>query len=176
MSIDLLRCSSRLFGSPLKSRPSDRNRQFRGPGFDALESRHLLACDVPSELVAEVQPSDDGSCGRIFHVHPDGNDANDGRTEEYAFQTWLPFVWTYGGTDHPEIGKIQLQANDKVVFWPGTYSAGYQTSADADHGQTRGFYLRDLKGTADKPIDILAINRSKIATHLIRPAMANAPR
>ena len=82
----------------------------------------------------------------------EGDDSNAGTSEE-PFETYLPFIWTYGETN-PDIGKIQLQSGDEVVFRRGLYSATYQTPDDLPINQYRGCFLRNIHGTVSNPIII----------------------
>ncbi|MDB2686888.1 hypothetical protein N9Y42_06720 [Mariniblastus sp.] len=76
-----------------------------------------------------------------------GDDSNDGSFGS-PFETYLPFVWTYGEPD-PDIGKISLAPGDRIVFRKGIYKATFKTPDDA---VSRGCYLRGVHGTMQEPV------------------------
>ena len=84
-----------------------------------------------------------------------GDDANPG-TADQPFATYLPVVWAYDQADGANIGTVQLQPGDELVFREGTYSATFQNPSDRNTGIHRGLYLRGLNGTAENPIVVRA--------------------
>lgn len=83
-----------------------------------------------------------------------GDDSNPG-TAEQPLASYLPIVWAYDQSD-PNVGRIDLQAGDEVVFRAGTYSDTFQNPPDRNNGTHRGLYLRGLNGTEDNPIVVRA--------------------
>ena len=103
-----------------------KNRRQR-LGYETLETRQLLA---------------------TYYV--DASTGSDSNTGSHAapFESYLPFVSAYG-QDDPNVGRIELQAGDEVVFAAGEYDDTFRLpGSSVDHG----FRLRGINGTSDAPI------------------------
>ena len=106
-------------------------RNFKRPRLEPLERRDLLT-------------------GMTFFVSPNHENASDSNpgTEELPFATYLPFVRAYDQTD-PNIGRIDLEAGDRVIFGEGTVDALF-----SNENVLNGLLLRNIHGTEDNPIVI----------------------
>ena len=89
-----------------------KNRRQR-LGYETLETRQLLA---------------------TYYV--DASTGSDSNTGSHAapFESYLPFVSAYG-QDDPNVGRIELQAGDEVVFAAGEYDDTFRLpGSSVDHG------------------------------------------
>ena len=103
----------------------------------------------------------------VFYVDAAiGDDSNPG-TAEQPWATYLPIVWAYDQAD-PNIGRVNLQAGDEVIFRAGLYDETFQNPSDINTGTFRGLYLRGLSGTEENPI----VFRAEPGA-IINPAPAN---
>lgn len=76
-----------------------------------------------------------------------GSDSNPG-TADLPFQSYLPLVSAYGQAD-PNVGRIELQPGDEVIFRAGEYDETFQLPGSDVH---HGFRIRGIDGTANDPI------------------------
>jgi len=77
-----------------------------------------------------------------------GSDSNSGLAPDAALATPAELVSYYNYADRPA-GYKGLQPGDEVVLMPGVHDFTYRYDQT-----TRGFFLRGVHGTADKPIVI----------------------
>ena len=109
-------------------------------------------CQVEVSEVVQAASQDNQSSSRTFYIDPAiGNDANLG-TADQPFASYLPFVWSYDQAD-PNIGRVELQGGDHVVFRAGLYDETFQNPSDVNTGTFRGLYLRCLLYTSPSPRD-----------------------
>ena len=115
---------------PIHQRRTSKRRNYGNPvSYDTLEPRQLLT---------------------TFYVDASaGSDSNAG-TEVAPLASYLPFVSAYGQSDS-NVGRIQLQPGDEVVFAAGVYDETFRLpGSNIDHG----FRLRNVHGNEAAPITL----------------------
>ncbi|MDZ4851931.1 MAG: right-handed parallel beta-helix repeat-containing protein [Pirellulaceae bacterium] len=85
-----------------------------------------------------------------------GNDGNDGLSPAAAIRTLNKVVSQYDSLK--PAGHIELAPGDTVILMPGEHHFAYRYG----EGQWQGLFLRNVHGTADKPITIRGMDGTRI--------------
>ena len=111
--------------------------------------RQILSASIAILCLSSIASADDGM---TFYVDAStGSDSNPG-TQAAPLASYLPFVSAYGQSDS-NIGRIELQPSDEVVFLAGVYDETFQLpGSNVNHG----FRLRNVHGTETAPITLRA--------------------